>query len=77
MNRIEKFLAALDPERRAQVELLVARILAGDLEHLDLRKLKGRSDEFRVRVGRIRIQFTYNGREYRILTIGWRNEKTY
>jgi len=77
MNKIEKFLAALDAGRRRHVETIVLRIIADDLSGLDAKKLKGRKHEFRVRVGRIRIQFIRGLNDNRILTIEWRNSHTY
>lgn len=77
MNRIEKFLAALDTNRRRQVEAVILRIVANDLANMDVKKLRGREQEFRVRVGRMRIQFVRDRNENRILVIEWRNSHTY
>ena len=77
MNKIEKFLVALDADRRRHIEAIVLRIVVNDLSGLDAKKLKGRKQEFRVRVGRIRIQFIRGLNENRILTIEWRNSHTY
>ncbi len=77
MNRIEKFLAALDRERRNQVEAIILRITAKDIAGMDVKKLRGREQEFRVRVGSMRIQYVQVGDENRILSIEWRNSHTY
>ena len=77
MNRIEKFLAALDKDRRRQVETIILRIAANDLTGMDVKKLRGREQRFRVRVGRMRIQFVRDRSENRILVIEWRNSHTY
>ncbi len=58
MDRISKFLRKLDAEQRSEVEKIIARIVAGDFSGLDIKKLKGKYDEFRVRKGDIRIIFT-------------------
>ena len=77
MNRIEKFLAALDRERCSQIEAVIVRIIAKDLAGMDIKKLKGREQEFRVRVGSMRIQYIQVEDENRILSIEWRNSHTY
>ena len=77
MNRIEKFLAALDADRRYQVEAVILRIVANDLAGMDVKKLKGRAQEFRVRVGSMRIQYTQVGNENRIFSLEWRSSHTY
>ena len=77
MNRIEKFLAALDKERRRQVEAVILRITANDLAGMDVKKLRGRAQEFRVRVGSMRIQYVRIGDENRIFSIDWRSSHTY
>ncbi len=77
MNRIEKFLVALNQKQRDRVESLIARIVASDIEGMDIKKLKGRENEFRVRDGRIRIQFTRKPKGTNILSIGLRDSNTY
>ena len=77
MNRIEKFLAALDADRRHRVEAVIFRIVANDLAGMDVKKLRGRVHEFRVRVGSMRIQYVRAEDENRILSIEWRSSHTY
>jgi mRNA-degrading endonuclease RelE of RelBE toxin-antitoxin system len=77
MDRIEKFLAKLDPKYRAEAKELIARIVLGDFAHLDVKKLEGSDERYRVRVGRLRIQFTRSPQGTRLLSIGWRDSQTY
>ncbi len=77
MHRIDKFLARLDAERRRKVLVVAERIKRGDFSGLDMRKLKGSSAVYRVRVGRVRIKFTMDASEIRILNIDNRSENTY
>lgn len=77
MHRIDKFLARLDAERRQKVLAVSERIKKGDFEGLDVRKLKGPSVVYRVRVGRVRIVFSMDASGIRIFSIDNRNENTY
>lgn len=77
MNQIEKFLKALTAEQRQHVEAVIRRIVSKDLANLDIKKLKGRGQEYRVRIGRVRIRFVMGALGIRILTVEWRDSKTY
>lgn len=57
MNKLDKFLSKLDKKTRLIVEEIVLLIIENNLAMLDLKKLKGSKDLFRVRVGKIRIIF--------------------
>ena len=77
MDKIEKALKKLSDNERKKIKSILQKINDGKFEGLDIKKLKGRSDIFRVRNGDIRIIY----REYKtkifILTISRRSEKTY
>lgn len=60
------------------VEKTIERILSWDLEGLDVKKLQGRSHEYRVRCGSYRIIFIrYADGEVEILEVERRDENTY
>ncbi|MDO8522637.1 MAG: hypothetical protein Q7S08_05160 [bacterium] len=77
MHRIDKFLARLDVKLRQKVLDIAERIKNGDFSGLDMRKLKGSQDVYRVRVGRVRIKFIMDASGIRVLNIDNRNENTY
>lgn len=77
MNKIGKFLARLDAKRRGDVENVLAKISGDDLSGLDIRKLKGREHEYRVRIGAIRILFTKTIQENIVTDLGFRGDNTY
>ncbi len=77
MNRIEKFLATLNADRLQQVAPLIARIEANDVSGLDVKKLKGRGDQYRIRAGSIRIIYVSTNKVNCILDIDWRKSNTY
>lgn len=77
MDRIDKFLRRLNQDERAQVEILISRLLTGDWVGLDIKKLKA-YDLLRLRQGKIRIIFTEKSRGViMIIHIGRRNDNTY
>lgn len=77
MHKIDKFLARLDANRRQKVLIIIERLNKGDFAGLDMRKLRGSSDIYRVRIGRVRIKFVMNASGIRIFSIDNRDENTY
>lgn len=77
MHKIDKFLATLAREHRLKVLAVAEQILRGDFEGLNLKKLGGTTNHYRVRVGRVRIKFTMNAEGIIIYSIGFRDDTTY
>ncbi len=77
MRKLEKFLKKLTPKEREAVVLLLEGIISRQWEQLDLKRLTGHKDVYRVRKGNTRIIFLDEGGEIRILSIGRKNERTY
>lgn len=77
MNRIKKFLAKLSYDERVRILAIYEKIYAGDFRDLSLKKLQGATDEYRVRVGRIRIKFTMSKTGINIYYVGYRDDTTY
>ena len=77
MHRIDKFLAKLDPERRARVLEVLLQIQTGDFQGLNLKKLKDSGPLYRVRVGKCRIIFEMDTDGIRLVDIDFKNENTY
>jgi mRNA-degrading endonuclease RelE of RelBE toxin-antitoxin system len=57
MNNIEKYLKKLTSKERIKVFEILQKIKSGDLSGLDIKKLKGTENYFRVRKGDTRILF--------------------
>jgi len=57
MDQIEKFLRKLDKKTALIIGELLMRIVKGELKGLDIEKLKGHKDLYRLRKGKIRIIF--------------------
>ena len=77
MNKLEKSLKRLSPKETKAVEKVVEKLTKGEWTGLDVVKLKGTTDVFRVRVGRLRVIFRQRAKEVDILVIESRSEKTY
>lgn len=76
-DKIKKLLAKLSQKERELIKLLILRVKLDDIDGLDIKQLKGHVDLFRVRKGKLRIVYKKNGKEFLILRIDRRNEKTY
>ncbi len=77
MDKIIKLLNKLSASERTHIEQAIARLFSGSTQGLDIKKLKGRSDTYRIRVGSLRIIFLRRDADIRILEIARRNENTY
>jgi len=77
MNRLEKSLKRLSPKETKAVEKVVEKLTKREWTGLDVVKLKGTTDVFRVRAGRLRVIFRQRAKEVDILVIESRSEKTY
>ena len=77
MDKIEKALAKLSPKEREQTKTIFKELQAKRFKNLDIKKLKGRDDIFRVRRGSLRIIYRVHGGSISILVIERRSEKTY
>ena len=77
MNKIEKFLRKQNSDRRDFVLELMQKIILGNLQNLDIKKLKGRENVFRVRSGKIRILFIKKDIGYEIKELDNRDDNTY
>jgi mRNA-degrading endonuclease RelE of RelBE toxin-antitoxin system len=77
MHKIDTFLARLSVEIREKVLSIVERIQERNLSGLDVRKLKGSPDIYRVLLGKLRVKFVMNESEIRILSIDNCGENTY
>lgn len=78
MDKIEKALGKLTQKEREDIEKLLGALAANDTHHLDIKKLKGHDDIFRVRKGSLRIIYRKDTREkIFVLSIERRGENTY
>jgi len=77
MVRNQKFLKRLGAKEFASVEATLQKIQSGDTKSLDIKKLSGYQDVYRIRIKKIRIIFLANESRIEVLEIGRRSEKSY
>jgi len=77
MDKINKALNKLSLKERRVVKVLLEKIGTGTTSDLDVKKLKGRDDIFRVRKGKLRIIYRKKNERIFILAIERRNDTTY
>ena len=78
MDKIEKALRKLIAKERRAIKKLLEKIVTGDIQGLDIKKLKSREDIFRVRKGNIRVMYRVRDKKHiSVLAVERRSEKTY
>ena len=78
MDKIEKALQKLSEKERVWVKEILERLQKGNLAGLDIKKLKGRDDIFRIRKGDIRIIYRSDSKGSAfILAIERKSDTTY
>ncbi len=77
MDAIEKALKKFTTKEKERVKEMLAKLASGKTQGLDIKKLRGREDVFRLRKGDVRIVYRKSGEAIFILLIERRSEKTY
>lgn len=77
MDKIEKSLRKLSSKKRSLIEAVIMKLLHRQFDSLDIKKLKGIDNHFRVRVGNYRIVFFDVEKNLKIKSILKRDDKTY
>ena len=77
MDKIAKALKKLNSKEKNWVKAILLKLVNQDFKNLEIKKLRGRKDIFRVRKGRIRIIYRFYNKEVYILAIERRSDKTY
>jgi mRNA-degrading endonuclease RelE of RelBE toxin-antitoxin system len=76
-DKISKELAKYTAKERKLVKDVLVQLRSGDTKGLNITKLKGHADIFRLRKGKIRIVYKQDNTAIKILAIEKRSEKTY
>jgi len=77
MDKIDKALNKLIFKEKEQMKNIIKALQLGRFDNLDIKKLKGFQDVFRVRKGRLRIVYQLLGRKIIFLKIDKRKKNTY
>lgn len=77
MNQIEKFFKKIPKKDRIAIEKIIAQLLIYSFDGLDIKKLAGHKDIYRVRSGKHRIIYHDLGNCVLLQSTRKRNESTY
>ena len=78
MDKISKALAKLTAREKEAIAEIFAKIQSGKIASLDLKKLKGHDDIYRVRFGKWRVIYrTDNKGKIFLVSFDRRNDHTY
>lgn len=77
MDPILKAIKKLTVKERERIRDILRRLNANDLSGLDIKKLKDRSDIFRVRKGNMRIIYRASNDKIFVLAVERRSDTTY
>jgi len=77
MDKIDKALNKLIFKEKEQMKNIIKALQLGRFDNLNIKKLKGFQDVFRVRKGRLRIVYQLLGRKIIFLKIDKRKKDTY
>ncbi|MBU0660942.1 type II toxin-antitoxin system RelE/ParE family toxin [Patescibacteria group bacterium] len=77
VDKITKTLQRLSPKEKKWVKNILTQLKKKNLKHLDIKKLKGRTDVYRIRKGKIRIMFRMHKEDIYLLAIERRADTTY
>ena len=77
MPTIKKLISKFDKKDREILEYLIAKVISLDWHGLDIKKLQGYQNIFRLRKSKIRIIFAKDKKETSIISIERREDKTY
>lgn len=77
MNKTDKFIKKLTKSQRLQLDNSLRKLYEDQLSALDIKKLTGSKDIFRLRVGRIRVIYSKRNDKIKIILITNRDDKTY
>jgi mRNA-degrading endonuclease RelE of RelBE toxin-antitoxin system len=77
MDKIKKILEKLSASERKVLKNLLTQLKAGNLKGLDIKKLKGQINIFRVRKGKFRVIYQNLENSIKILYLERRCDHTY
>jgi len=78
MNKLQKFLSKLNPEERIVANELIDKIISNNTVGLNVKKLKGSDNLYRIRKGDLRLIYLKNENGIiSILDAGKKNDTTY
>ena len=76
-DKVDKFLSTLSAKELGFIESLFSKLREENYIGLNIKKLEGQTDIFRIKKGLFRIIVQMNNSKITLISIGRRSEKTY
>ena len=76
-SELEKLLAKISPKEKKNLENIIEKIITSNVKGLDMKKVVGYDDVFRVGKGNFRIIFKITKTDTKIVSIERRSDTTY
>ncbi len=73
-RRAQAFILSLPENLRRKIKSAMEQVIRGDFTGLDVKKLTGHPQDYRLRVGRVRILFTLDGNSLLVYRAAFRGE---
>jgi len=77
MDKIDKALQKLSARERSDIKDIFLKLTSQNFKELNVKKLRGKENIFRVRKGNIRFIYRLEGNKIFILSVSRRRENTY
>ncbi len=77
VDKITKALNKFSKTEKRVVKKILLKIKSGKFSELNLKKLKGRNDIYRVRKGKLRVIYRIKDQKIYLISIERRNDRTY
>lgn len=77
VDRLTKFLRKRDRKTALLLVGILEQMASGNLSAMEVKKLKGKKNIFRIRKGRIRIIFEKRADKIFVLKVDYRDDRTY
>ena len=77
VDKIQKALNKFSKTEKEIVKKILLKIKSGKFDNLDLKKLKGQNNIYRIRKGKIRIIYRFVKEEIYLVVIERRSDKIY
>ncbi|MFH1405194.1 MAG: type II toxin-antitoxin system RelE/ParE family toxin [Patescibacteria group bacterium] len=77
MGKLKRLLKRLSKSEQKQTILFLEKLEQGEFDGLDIKRLKGKQDIFRLRKGKLRVIFYFQENEFRLISIEHGSDKTY
>lgn len=77
MNKTQKFIRKLPDKDQLEIAKTMRKLTSRDWYGLDVIRLKGQTNIFRCRIGRVRIIFSFTKNVFELISVDNRSESTY